>query len=222
MAIAAQRELKIGAIIDKTLAVLERAAAPALIFVVVLTAINGTIDYFTWDAAPMSQLAATPLRIAIGVFFSFQLLKIMVDKTGLNSRGEADVFLPYFGLSVLYGLAVILGLMLLVIPALFLVARWCLAQPLVVAQGRGVMKAFGESWERTSGNDFPIIVAVLLFFLVPMAISIAAGLMFPKGTLLGITISQLFGTMASLLSLSMGVALYGMLIGAPKAAAAGE
>lgn len=222
MAIAAQRELKIGAIIDKTLAVLERAAAPALIFVVVLTAINGTIDYFTWDAAPMSQLAATPLRIAIGVFFSFQLLKIMVDKTGLNSRGDADVFLPYFGLSVLYGLAVILGLMLLVIPALFLVARWCLAQPLVVAQGRGVMKAFGESWERTSGNDFPIIVAVLLFFLVPMAISIAAGLMFPKGTLLGITISQLFGTMASLLSLSMGVALYGMLIGAPKAAAAGE
>ena len=222
MAIAAQRELKIGAIIDKTLAVLERAAAPALIFVVVLTAINGTIDYFTWDAAPMSQLAATPLRIAIGVFFSFQLLKIMVDKTGLNSRGDADVFLPYFGLSVLYGLAVILGLMLLVIPALFLVARWCLAQPLVVAQGRGVMKAFGESWERTSGNDFPIIVAVLLFFLVPMAISIAAGLMFPKGTLLGITISQLFGTIASLLSLSMGVALYGMLIGAPKAAAAGE
>ena len=222
MAIAAQRELKIGAIIDKTLAVLERAAAPALIFVVVLTAINGTIDYFTWDAAPMSQLAATPLRIAIGVFFSFQLLKIMVDKTGLNSRGDADVFLPYFGLSLLYGLAVIVGLMLLVIPALFLVARWCLAQPLVVAQGRGVMKAFGESWERTSGNDFPIIVAVLLFFLVPMAISIAAGLMFPKGTLLGIAISQLFGTMASLLSLSMGVALYGMLIGAPKAAAAGE
>ena len=222
MAIAAQRELKIGAIIDKTLAVLERAAAPALIFVVVLTAINGTIDYFTWDAAPMSQLAATPLRIAIGVFFSFQLLKIMVDKTGLNSRGDADVFLPYFGLSVLYGLAVILGLMLLVIPALFLVARWCLAQPLVVAQGRGVMKAFGESWERTSGNDFPIIVAVLLFFLVPMAISIAAGLMFPKGTLLGIAISQLFGTMASLLSLSMGVALYGMLVGAPKAVAAAE
>ena len=222
MAIAAQRELKIGAIIDKTLAVLERAAAPALIFVVVLTAINGTIDYFTWDAAPMSQLAATPLRIAIGVFFSFQLLKIMVDKTGLNSRGDADVFLPYFGLSLLYGLAVIVGLMLLVIPALFLVARWCLAQPLVVAQGRGVMKAFGESWERTSGNDFPIIVAVLLFFLVPMAISIAAGLMFPKGTLLGIAISQLFGTMASLLSLSMGVALYGMLVGAPKAVAAAE
>jgi len=219
MALAAQRELKVGAIIDKTLAVLERTAGPALLFVVVLTAINGTIDYFTWDAAPLSQLAATPLRIAIGVFFSFQLLKIMVDRTGLNSRGDADVFLPYFGLSLLYGLAVVVGMLFLILPALFLVARWCLAQPLVVARGERVMKAFGESWERTSGNDFPIIVAVLLFFLVPMGISIAAGLMFPKGALLGITISQAFGTMASLLSLSMGVALYGMLIGAPKAAA---
>ena len=219
MAIAPQRELKIGDIIDKTLAVLERVAVPALIFVVGLTALNGAVDYFTWDAAPMSQLAATPLRIVIGVFFAYQLLKAMVDRTGLNSRGDADVFLPYFGLAILYGLAVVVGLVLLVLPALFLVARWSLAQPLVVARGERVMKAFGESWERTSGNDFPIIAAVLLFWLVPMAISITAGLMFPKGALLGIGISQLFGTAASMLSLAMGVALYGMIIGVPQAAA---
>jgi hypothetical protein len=219
MAIAAQRELKIGAIIDKTLAVLERVAVPALIFVVALTAVNGTVDYFTWDAAPLSQLAATPLRIVIGVFFAYQLLKAMVDRTGLNSRGDADVFLPYFGLAILFGLSVAVGLVLLVLPAIFLIARWSLAQPLVVARGERVMKAFGESWERTSGNDFPIVVAVLLFWLVPMGISISASLMFPKGALLGIAIAQLFGTTASMLSLAMGVALYGMLVGVPQAAA---
>ncbi len=222
MAAAPTRELKIGVIIDKALAVLERSAVPALIFLVTLTAVNCVIDYFTWDAAPLSQLGATPLRIAVGVFFSFSLLKIMVDRTGLRSRGDADIFLPYFGLTILYGLAVAVGLILVVLPALFLIARWSLAQPLVVARGEGVMKAFGESWERTSGNDFPIIVVVLLFWLVPIAISIAAGVMFPKGDLTGIVITQLATTVASLLTLAMGVALYGMIIGAPKAAATSE
>jgi hypothetical protein len=222
MAVAAQRELKIGAIIDKALAVLERSAVPALIFLVTLTAVNCVIDYFTWDAAPMSQLGVTPLRIVIGVFFSYNLLKVMVDRTGLRSRGDADVFLPYFGLTILYGLAVALGLILLVIPALFLIARWSLAQPLVVARGDGVMKAFGQSWERTSGNDFPIIIAVLVLVMIPMAIAVTAGLMLTKGTLIAIIVAQIATSVSSLLGLAMGVALYGMLIGVPQPAAAAE
>jgi hypothetical protein len=220
MAIAAHRELKVGAIIDKSLAVLERAVTPALIFLVTLTAVNCVIDYFTWDAAPLSQLGATPLRIVIGVFFSYQLLKAMVQRTGLRSRGEGDAFLAYFGLTILYGLAVALGLILIVLPALFLIARWSLAQPLVVARGDGVMKAFGESWERTSGNDFPIIAVVILFWLVPIAISIAAGVMFPKGDLTGILVTQVATSVANLMTLSMGVALYGMIVGVPEPATA--
>ena len=45
MAIAAHRELKIGGIIDKSLAVLERTVTPALIFFVALTAVNGVKVY---------------------------------------------------------------------------------------------------------------------------------------------------------------------------------
>jgi hypothetical protein len=216
MVIAAHRELKIGAIIDKSLAVLERAVAPALIFFVALTAINCVIKYFTANAAPLSQLAAAPLQIVIAVFFSYQLLKAMIDRTGLRSRGDADVFLAYFGLTILYGLAVLVGFFLLILPALFLIARWSLAQPLVVARGEGVMKAFGESWERTSGNEFQIIVVALVLVIVPQALGTTAGFMFPKDSLLGITISQVLTTVGSVLGLAMGVALYGMIIGTPK------
>jgi hypothetical protein len=222
MATAPTRELKIGTIIDKALAVLERCAVPALIFLVTLTAVNCLIDYFTWDAAPMSQLGVTPLRIVVGVFFSYNLLKVMIDRTGLRSRGDADVFLAYFGLSILYGLAVLVGLILLVIPALFLMARWSLAQPLVVARGDGVMKAFGQSWERTSGNDFPIIIAVLVLVMIPTAIAIAAGVMFEKGDVIGMVVAQVAQSVASLMGLCMGVGLYGMIIGVPEPAAAAE
>jgi hypothetical protein len=219
MAIAAHRELKIGAIIDKSLAVLERSVVPALIFLVVLAVINSAIKYFTVDASPLSQLAAAPLQIVIAVFFSYQLLKAMIERTGLRSRGEADVFLAYFGLTVLYGLAILVGLILLVIPALFLIARWSLAQPLVVARGDGIMKAFGESWERTSGNEFQIIIAAIVLVIVPQVLGVVAGTMFEKHSLVGIGLSQLITTVGSVLGMAMGVALYGMIIGAPKPAA---
>jgi hypothetical protein len=220
MAIAAHRELKIGAIIDKSLAVLERVVTPALVFFVALTAVDGVIKYFTADASPLSQLAAAPLQIVVAVFFSYQLLKIMIDRTGLRSRGNADVFLAYFGLSVLYGLAILVGLILLVIPALFLIARWSLAQALVVARGDGVMKAFGESWETTRGNEFQIIIAAIVLVIVPQGLGIAAGAMFPKDSLLGIGLSQGLATVGSVLGMAMGVALYGMMIGTPKEVAA--
>lgn len=221
MATVPSRELKIGTIIDKSLAVLERATTPALVFVVALTVINSAIGYFTVNAAPMSKLAVTPLTIVIGVFFSYQLLNAIVQRTGLRSRGDQDVFLTYFGLAVLYGLGVALGLILLVIPALFLIARWSLAQTLVVARGDGIKQAFGESWERTSGNEFQIIVVVLLFVMVPMAISLTATAMLPKA-LSGIIISSAATSVSSLLGLCMGVALYGMIIGVPKAVDSAE
>jgi hypothetical protein len=219
MATAPARELKIGVIIDKSLAVLERAVMPALFFVAALTVINSAIGYFTADAAPLSKLAVTPLTIVIGVFFSYLLLKVMVERTGLRSRGDRDVFLTYFGLAILYGLGVALGLILLVIPALFLIARWSLAQTLVVARGDGIKQAFGESWERTSGNEFQIIVVVLLFVMVPMVISVTATLMLGQASLAGIIVSQLATSVSSLLSLCMGVALFGMIVGVPQAAA---
>ena len=222
MATLPTRELKIGTIIDKSLAVLERVAIPALIFLVALTALNCALAYFTLNAAPLSQLGVTLLRVVVGVFLSYLLLNTMVQRTGLRSRGDADVFLPYFGLAVLYGLAVLVGFILLVIPALFLIARWSLAQPLVVARGERVMQAFGESWERTRGNDFPIIVAVLVLVMIPIAISVVAGIMFEKDDLVGIVVSQLASSVSSLLSLSMSVALYGMIVGAPKSADAAE
>ena len=220
MATVPNRELKIGEIIDKSLAVLERAVMPALIFFVAYTAVNGVIAYFTATASPMSQMAASLLKIVVAAFFTYQLLNAMVERTGLRSRGDTDVFLSYFGLAVLYALGVLAGFILLIIPAFFLIARWSLAQPLVVARGDGIRQAFGESWERTKGNEFQIIVAVFVLVILPQAISVTTGFMFPKDNLLGITLSQILASVSSVLSLATSVALYGMIIGVPKDIAA--
>lgn len=220
MATAAPRELKIGAIIDKTMSVLERNAVPALIFVAALVVVQCPITYLTVTAGALSKLAVTLLTVVISVVASYLLLNTMIRRTGLLSRTREDVFLTYFGLAILSALAIMVGMILLVIPALFLMARWSIAQPLVVARGDGVKQAFGESWQKTSGSEFQIIVAVLVLVIPLTAISVLCGLLLDKGSVVAIVVAQIAQSGASVASVSMGVALYGMIVGVPKAAAA--
>ena len=219
MATVAPRELKIGAIIDKTLAVLERTAVPALIFFVALTVINCAITYFTLAMiAPLQALAIGLLKMVVGIVAAYLLLDVMVRKTGLRSRQGEDAFLTFFGLSLVSGIAVLVGFILLIIPGLFLIARWSIAQPMVVARGDGIMKAFGESWERTRGNEFQILIAMLALFAVFLAIVIAATLLFEKTDIVGIVVGQVGSSAMSATSLALGVALYGLIVGTGEAA----
>ena len=221
MATAVTRDLKIGAIIDKTLGVLERAALPALIYLAAVTVINGAITYFTLPMiAPLQSLAIQLLQMVVSIVAGYLLLDAMLRKTGLLSRKDGDAFMTFFGLSLLSGIAVSIGMILLIIPGLFLIARWSIAQPLVVARGDGVMQAFGESWERTRGNEFQILIAMLALLILFLAIVLAARFLFERTDVIGIIVGQLGSSAMSAVGLAMGVALFGLIVGVPKDAAA--
>ena len=221
MATVVTRDLKIGAIIDKTLGVLERSAVPALIYFAALSVVNGAITYFTLPMiAPLQTLAIQLLQMVVSIVAGYLLLDAMLRKTGLFSRKGEDAFLTFFGLSLLSGIAVSIGMILLIIPGLFLIARWSIAQPLVVARGDGVMKALGESWERTRGNEFQILIAMLALLILFLAIVLSARFLFERTDVIGIVVGQLGTSAMSAVGLAMGVALFGLIIGVPKDAVA--
>lgn len=211
MATLPTRELKIGAIIDKTLGVVEHSMAPSLIYLVAITAISSAIGYFTVEmTAPTQQAVIGLVKFAVGVIAAYLLLEAMVRKTGLRSREGEAVFFPYLGLSIVYALGVMVGFILLIIPGLLIMARWSIAQPILVARGEGAMAALGESWERTRGNEFPILVAAVALIIVLIAVVIASSVFFDQASPAGIVITQLASSAITVVSLAMGVALYGM------------
>ena len=140
------------------------------------------------------------------------LLVAMMRRLNLSQAG-ADVLLPYLGLSVLYSLGVMLGMIAIILPGLFLMTRWSIAQPLLVARGGGVKASFGESWDRTKGNEISIFVGALALAVIPIALMIAASMFFEKDDLVGIVVSEIATSGISLIYLAMGVALYGLLVG---------
>ena len=221
MASVAPRNLKIGTIIDKTLAVAERAEMPALVYFVALTVLDGAVGYFGLTmTAPLQAVSFGLLKALIGVVCAYLLLEAMLRRTGLRTRGEGDRFLPYFGLSILYTLGVIAGFILIIFPGLFIMARWSIAQPLMIGRGDGIMQSLGESWERTKDNEFQILAALLVFLLPTIVISILCTIMLGRASVAGMIISQIASSASSVLALAMGVALYGLVIGSPKELAA--
>jgi hypothetical protein len=213
------RSLKIGTIVDKTLGVIERSAAPVLGYIAGLTLINGAITYFSRDMTRVTDALVLGLAgIAVGIVAAFLLLEAVVRRTGLRSRTEGDVFLTFCVMSILATLGVFAGFILLVIPGLVIMARWMLAGTMVIARGDGAKQALGESWERTRGAEFPILIAMLALTIGPIVVMIACSFLFDPTDPVGIGISQLATSGMSAVIQMMGVALYGLIVGAPAAA----
>jgi Membrane domain of glycerophosphoryl diester phosphodiesterase len=69
---------------------------------------------------------------------------------------------------ILAVLGVMLGLILLIVPGLYLLTRWILIIPVVVLEGRSAGESFGRSWELVKGfgwNVFGVIVLTILLLL---------------------------------------------------------
>lgn len=221
MPVPPPRELKIGMIVDETLDVLEHCKVPALVFLAVLTLINGAAAYFGLDYTSFThELAKGVFNFTVGIVGGYVLFEAMLRKTGFLARGTEDSFLPYVGLSILYALGVGLGLILILLPGLFLMARWMVASPLLIARGGGVMAAMRDSWERTRDNEFPILVAMLVLWGLPVAVTIFAGIRFEQEDPVGIVVSQIASRVISVIGIAMAVALYGLIVAGRSATAA--
>jgi hypothetical protein len=217
MATLPPRGLTVGKIIDKTLGVLELNAVPAAIFVVALTALSVPVTWYGVGSLSISRILGGQLLIAAaGVVCAYFLLVAMLRRTGLYARTEGDTFLPYIGLSLLYTLGVMLGFIVIILPGLFIMARWSIAQPLMVGGGRGVMAALGESWERTKDKEFQALGAWLALIVLPVVVLIIARSFFGQENLAGIVIAQICSSAISVISLAWNVALYGLIVGKPE------
>jgi hypothetical protein len=66
---------------------------------------------------------------------------------------------------ILAGLGIALGLILLIVPGLYLLTRWCLITPVIVLEQRHAGEAFSRSWELVKGHGWSVFGLVLLTFI---------------------------------------------------------
>lgn len=122
----------------------------------------------------------------------------------------ARVLLPLVGLSILLGIGIAIGFVLLIIPGVILMLVWAVAVPTLVIERGGVMAAFSRSAELTKGVRVKIFALFLVIGILYLAISYVFRLvglgMYTTSSFGGLTIGAILG---SLIVTTLGNVLWG-------------
>jgi hypothetical protein len=117
----------------------------------------------------------------VGIIAAFLLQAALVKAVEDVRDGRADLSLgdtvraawPSIGrvavASILAGLAIGVGLILLLVPGLYLLTIWCLIVPVIVLENTGVGAAFARSRQLVRGYGWQVFGTLVLVFLLLIA-----------------------------------------------------
>ena len=77
-------------------------------------------------------------------------------------RGVSPVVLPLLVVSLLAGLGIGVGFLLLIVPGLFLLTIWAVVAPVCVLERPGILASFGRSRELVRGHGWTVFAALVL------------------------------------------------------------
>jgi len=129
------------------------------------------------------SFALFPLVFAVGVVAAtlYQgmvvgLVRDVQDGSRDSSVGELvsatwPVVLPLIGAGLLSGIAIGIGMFLLVIPGLILLTIWAVIAPVIVVEHSGVIAAFGRSRELVRGNGWQVFGVIFTVFVITAVVS---------------------------------------------------
>jgi hypothetical protein len=145
-------------------------------------AVNAVVSW-VFDHGVLA-LVAVVVSLVLAVLYEgmvVQLVRDVQDGRRDNSMGElfssvSPVLVPLIGVSILAGLGIGIGFVLLIVPGLILLTFWSVVAPVTVLERPGVFSAFGRSWELVRGHGWAVFGTIVLVFLLVIVAGIAAEL----------------------------------------------
>jgi hypothetical protein len=122
-----------------------------------------------WVITLLAVILAVMLGLlsqAILVYGSFQDMRGKQVNIGESFNVGIGRLVPILGLTILEGLGIMVGFMLLFIPGLILIAMWFVAVPACIVERRGPWQSLVRSGELTKGHRWKIFGVVILLYLI--------------------------------------------------------
>jgi hypothetical protein len=80
--------------------------------------------------------------------------------------------------SILAGIGIAIGLVLLIVPGLFLLTIWALIIPVIVIERSGALESFGRSQQLVRGRGWYVFGTLVLVFIIQLAVGLVLGVVF--------------------------------------------
>ncbi len=195
-AVSASERFDMGRVASRTFGVIGRNFVVFVLLALVMAGLPQAITRYFAQARPAGLgLEASLLSIVFGLvgFIALSVLQAaLVHGTLSDLNGKKASFgdclatgirflWPVLGVSILTGIAIGFGFLLLIVPGVLLGLAWCMNVPAVVVERKGVMESFGRSADLTRGYRWPIfglaVVYVLAVWIIDaVAIALTGGL----------------------------------------------
>jgi hypothetical protein len=142
------------------------------------------LQFIVYLLVPGASIALAILFSALSIVYQGMVVKLVQDvqdgrrdhSVGDLIRSVEPVFWPLVAVSILFGIAVGIGFVLLIIPGLILLVIWSVVAPVTVLERPGVFAAFGRSRGLVRGNGWNVFAVIALVFLTVLVVGVAAGL----------------------------------------------
>lgn len=174
--------LSIGGVLADALAVYRRVWRRSIVVAGLVFAVVGLAD-------ALAAQSVTSLTTFVSLLFGLiggllvQGMLVLVVRDLRAGREAAPVQELYdgsrerlgtlIGCAFVYGIGVVVGLVLLIVPGLIALARWSLIVPLVMIEKSGWRAAFERSNKLVQGRTGRVLVLIIVTNLITVAISIA-------------------------------------------------
>jgi hypothetical protein len=182
---ASTTRIEAGAVIGEAFDTYRKFIGPllggAVIVIGVAAVINGLLGL---SESLVLVLLGSLISFAAAFLYTGYVVKLVQDvRDGRRDDTVGELLsaaAPFVGTLILNGIlaaiAITIGFILLIVPGLILLTIWAVISPSIVVENRGAIEAFGRSRELVRGNGWSVFGAIVLAFLIVVAVSIVAGI----------------------------------------------
>jgi hypothetical protein len=130
------------------------------------------------------------LGSVVEVFAAFLVQAALVKAVQDVRDGRADLSVgetvsaatpyiwPVAAASILAGIAITIGFVLIIVPGLYLITIWAVIVPVVVIERSGALASFGRSRQLVQGSGWHVFGTLVVVFVILLAVDIVLGLIF--------------------------------------------
>jgi hypothetical protein len=152
---------------------LRQNATVVLVALVLLVGGNIAIDQLGKSTAAIAGFLSTAVQLYV--------LRAALDRAELLPANSKARLWRFWWMSLISALAIMAGCVLLIVPGLYLAARWFLAGPIVIAEDETTAtEALRKSWDLTRDSAWHFAGATLILFGGGLAVAILPSVLVPE------------------------------------------
>jgi hypothetical protein len=137
-------------------------------------------------AGTFGTLLGSLVSIVAAFLLQAALVKAVQDvrdgRVDMSIGETVSAAMPYLGAvivaSLLAGIAIVIGLALIIAPGLYLITIWAVIVPVIVIERSGALASFGRSRELVRGRGWHVFGTLVLVYVILLVVDIVLGLIF--------------------------------------------